>query len=83
MSCVSGLNELSLSLLQIGDLLQKRSEPGEKKKTRIATGNWGCGRQSGDVQLKFILQWIAASLAGVKLIYHTAGHEKLSRVGNE
>jgi len=30
----------------------------------IATGNWGCGAFGGDFQLKFLLQWIAASLAG-------------------
>lgn len=47
---------------------------------RVATGNWGCGQQGGDVQLKFILQWMAASLSGSKLIYHTAGVEKLSRL---
>ncbi|KAF9403895.1 hypothetical protein BGZ94_004470 [Podila epigama] len=27
----------------------------------IATGNWGCGAFGGHLQLKFVLQWIAAS----------------------
>lgn len=27
----------------------------------IATGNWGCGAFGGDVELKTLLQWIAAS----------------------
>lgn len=47
-----------------------------------ATGNWGCGRISqGDVQLKLVIQWMAASLAGVPvLIYNTSGHEKLTKV---
>eukprot|EP01083_Nonionella_stella_P215738 776197_1 len=28
----------------------------------VATGNWGCGAFNGDIQLKFMIQWIAASL---------------------
>lgn len=48
----------------------------------IATGNWGCGsRFGGDVQLKLVIQWMAASLAGLPaLIYYTAAHEKLVKV---
>ena len=30
----------------------------------IATGNWGCGAFRGDVQLKSLIQWIAATEAG-------------------
>lgn len=33
------------------------------------TGNWGCGVFKGDLKLKFLIQWIAASLVGKKLIY--------------
>lgn len=48
----------------------------------VATGNWGCGGTSqGDVQLKLVIQWMAASLAGLPvLIYYTSGHEKLAKV---
>lgn len=48
----------------------------------VATGNWGCGQTSqGDVQLKLVIQWMAASLAGLPvLIYNTSGHEKLAKV---
>jgi len=28
----------------------------------IATGNWGCGAFGGDMQLKFVIQWMAASV---------------------
>lgn len=35
----------------------------------IATGNWGCGCYCGDVILKFIIQWTAATLTDSKLIY--------------
>lgn len=27
----------------------------------VATGNWGCGAFGGDLQLKSIIQWLAAS----------------------
>ena len=30
----------------------------------LATGNWGCGAFRGDVQLKSLIQWIAATEAG-------------------
>ncbi|CAL7942886.1 unnamed protein product [Xylocopa violacea] len=48
----------------------------------IATGNWGCGsRLKGDPQLKLVIQWLAASLAGVpKLIYYTTGNPRLSKL---
>ena len=37
----------------------------------IASGNWGCGVFRGNVILKFLLQWIAASRAKRVLHYHT------------
>lgn len=37
----------------------------------IATGKWGCGAFKGDPQLKFLIQWMAASVLGRKLIFHT------------
>lgn len=48
----------------------------------VATGNWGCGSTAqGDVQLKLVIQWMAASLAGLPvLVYYTSGHEKLAKV---
>jgi len=30
----------------------------------FATGNWGCGANKGDPQLKSMIQWIAASYSG-------------------
>jgi poly(ADP-ribose) glycohydrolase len=35
----------------------------------IISGNWGCGCFNGDLQLKLLIQWIAASLAGKKLVH--------------
>ncbi|XP_022122848.2 uncharacterized protein LOC110998481 isoform X1 [Pieris rapae] len=48
----------------------------------VATGNWGCGsRQRGHPQLKLLLQWLAASVAGVPaLFYYTFGNENLFKL---
>lgn len=47
----------------------------------VATGNWGCGNACGDVQIKLVIQWMAASVAGLPfLVYYTGGHEKLTKV---
>lgn len=48
----------------------------------VATGNWGCGRrQRGQPQLKLVLQWLAASVAGLPaLIYYTFSNEKLFKL---
>jgi hypothetical protein len=35
----------------------------------IATGNWGCGSMGGNPYAKFVHQLLAASLAGVSLVY--------------
>eukprot|EP00441_Pelagodinium_beii_P015462 CAMPEP_0197661264 /NCGR_PEP_ID=MMETSP1338-20131121/51350_1 /TAXON_ID=43686 ORGANISM="Pelagodinium beii, Strain RCC1491" /NCGR_SAMPLE_ID=MMETSP1338 /ASSEMBLY_ACC=CAM_ASM_000754 /LENGTH=451 /DNA_ID=CAMNT_0043238785 /DNA_START=19 /DNA_END=1374 /DNA_ORIENTATION=- len=35
----------------------------------IATGNWGCGVFGGSIQLKAVLQWLAASEGGRRLRY--------------
>jgi len=41
----------------------------------IATGNWGCGAFGGDVELKSMLQWLAASQASRPFVlYFTFGH---------
>ncbi|KAF9210312.1 hypothetical protein BGZ59_009603 [Podila verticillata] len=56
----------------------------------IATGNWGCGAFGGHLQLKFILQWIAASVSSKlspgmdsamthDMLYHTFGMPELGR----
>lgn len=48
----------------------------------VATGNWGCGNSlKGDVQLKLVIQWMAASVSGIPLLlYYTSGDEKLTKV---
>lgn len=48
----------------------------------IVTGNWGCGsRHLGDPQMKVLIQWTAASVAGVpNVIYYTCSNQKLLKV---
>ncbi|XP_076271227.1 uncharacterized protein LOC143203021 isoform X2 [Rhynchophorus ferrugineus] len=48
----------------------------------ITTGNWGCGSsRKGDVQLKVVIQWMAASVAGApSLIYYTYKHQQLAKL---
>ncbi|KAL4512184.1 hypothetical protein ABPG72_005186 [Tetrahymena utriculariae] len=47
---------------------------------QIVTGNWGCGSFHGDVQLKFIIQWIACSMQERDMIYCTFGNEHLTDI---
>jgi hypothetical protein len=43
----------------------------------VATGNWGCGTFGGDPQLKFLLQWMACSVAGREMVYFTHGDSRI------
>lgn len=43
----------------------------------ICTGNWGCGVFAGDLQLKFLIQWFAASLCGKPLVYCPFGKKSV------
>ena len=36
----------------------------------IATGHWGCGAFKGNPKLKFMIQWLAASLSNTQLKYY-------------
>lgn len=42
----------------------------------IVTGLWGCGSFGGNRQIKAIIQWLAASLAGTKLCFVCAGKDQ-------
>ena len=37
----------------------------------VVTGRWGCGAFAGDEQLKFLIQWVAASEANREMVYIT------------
>lgn len=47
---------------------------------KISTGNWGCGAFGGDPQLKFIIQWISASIVGKEVSYFTFENKKMANV---
>ena len=45
----------------------------------VATGNWGCGAFGGDLEVKAVLQWLAASVAGRRCIeYYSFGEPGLA-----
>ncbi|KAL3665371.1 hypothetical protein V7S43_009409 [Phytophthora oleae] len=44
-------------------------EESSKRCWPVATGNWGCGVFQGDRELKFLIQWLAASLRDRELVY--------------
>ncbi|TPX33328.1 hypothetical protein SmJEL517_g03691 [Synchytrium microbalum] len=43
----------------------------------IATGNWGCGAFKGDLELKAVIQMMAASIVGRDLVYFTFADRRL------
>lgn len=64
------LRELNKALVAFGAPALEDGESAERLRRfgsapRVATGNWGCGAFGGDVQLKSLLQWAAASAAGL------------------
>lgn len=46
----------------------------------LATGNWGCGAFRGDPQLKALVQWLAASMAGRSIRYYSYNDERVARL---
>jgi len=53
---------------------EEEGEEGNKRK--VASGKWGCGVFRGNPQLKFMIQWLAASRAGRNLVFYTFGDTK-------
>lgn len=45
----------------------------------VATGNWGCGAFNGDVELKTLIQWVAASLVGREMHYFPFDNQRVSK----
>ncbi|GBG86642.1 hypothetical protein CBR_g41704 [Chara braunii] len=45
----------------------------------IATGNWGCGAFGGDLEVKSMLQWIAASQAGRPFVSYFTYRDQRAR----
>ncbi|KAL8672434.1 MAG: hypothetical protein Q9168_003112 [Polycauliona sp. 1 TL-2023] len=58
-----------------------RNTNGEALKT-VVTGLWGCGSFGGNRQIKSIIQWLAASLAGTTLRFICSGQDQQSFATN-
>ncbi|VDI64122.1 Hypothetical predicted protein, partial [Mytilus galloprovincialis] len=75
---------LALNVLQRSINVFRREKESTKRRNigrPIATGNWGCGAFGGDPQLKAMLQWMAASYAGVPYVmYYTFHNDKLIKL---
>ena len=50
---------------------------GKMTKKKVATGRWGCGVFKANVQLKFLIQWVAASRAERDMIFYSFGDAKV------
>ena len=53
------------------------------EKSPVASGNWGCGAFGGNKELKTLIQWLAASMAGRPLHYHMFGSPQLAKEQQE
>ncbi|KAL3642181.1 hypothetical protein CASFOL_012996 [Castilleja foliolosa] len=59
-----------------------RLNPNVEDEMGVATGNWGCGVFGGDVEVKVVIQWLAASEAKrAFVLYYTFGLEVLEKLG--
>lgn len=47
----------------------------------VCTGRWGCGAFKGDIYLKFIIQWIACSIAKRSMIFMCNDEKELKELG--
>lgn len=50
-----------------------------KNQTEVATGNWGCGVFEGDVELKFLIQWLAISRGQMNMLYFPYHESRISK----
>ncbi|CAI2366239.1 unnamed protein product [Moneuplotes crassus] len=71
------LRELNKALIGF----TKFSGEEDDDKMVLSTGNWGCGAFNGNCELKFLIQWIAASFHGRNMKYFTFGDEKCEFLG--
>ncbi len=60
-----------LSKAYIGFTGDRSVAPDEK--LAISTGKWGCGAFGGSPQVKFVLQWLAASERGRDMLFYSFG----------
>jgi len=56
------------------------AEAAGERRPAFATGNWGCGVFGGDPQIKALIQWLAASVAGRDLAYFPYGDNRVAEL---
>mmetsp|Transcript_16601 Transcript_16601/g.14495 ORF Transcript_16601/g.14495 Transcript_16601/m.14495 type:complete len:143 (+) Transcript_16601:1144-1572(+) len=64
----------------IGFKADSQEEETKDGKKSITTGRWGCGAYNGHPELKFALQWIAASANERDMIFSTFGEQDCSKL---
>jgi len=69
------LRELTKLCAGLSDEAWPAASPHTARTSQLpyATGNWGCGVFGGDLRLKALLQWLAASRAGRDTLYFPYG----------
>ena len=72
------LRELNKSFIGFRGDSKEEETKGERK--IITTGRWGCGAYNGHPELKFMLQWIAASAHGREMIFTTFQEKDCYRI---
>lgn len=77
------LRELNKAYSGFSHQVSGDDEPVAGTKVSVATGNWGCGIFGGSKPLKTLLQWMAASKAGRKMVYYTFKDAELSQQQSE
>ena len=73
---ITSLSSSSSSLVHV----ESNNETYSLENQPFATGNWGCGGFQGDIELKFMIQWLASSLSSREMIYSSFGDARLSLV---
>lgn len=46
----------------------------DERKKVVSTGNWGSGAFNGNLEYKFLIQWLAASRAHRRMEYYSFGN---------
>ena len=72
------LRELKKAIIGFrGDSKEEEVKSSHKK---VSTGRWGCGAFNGNAELKFLLQWIAASINNREMVFYSFDHKDWSKL---
>lgn len=65
---------MKLNKAYVGFMGDSKIEDKKEDTKLVSTGRWGCGAFNGNSELKFIIQWIAASLQNRDMVFYTFDH---------